>query len=410
MQTKKNHLAAVLTLIVIGLSALLFLAFALIMIMVSLLGLFNGEGGAAEMIGAFSFGFFALLLGVCAWFVLDKTRGRESADQSFLFPYASWHILVVIGLGFFGVLIGGTVSILEISWLSWLVLPLMSILVIVPPLWFFFGIGAGGIEVGPRWRFFAVFGLSLTVGPLVMIVLELVILLAIVVGGSAYLAIAQPGLFAEMAGLAQIIMEETNEQVIFNLLTPYIANTAVLAIGIGYIAVIVPLVEELFKPLAVWLFARKIDSPAQGFVLGMVSGAAFGLFESLNASADASSSWAVIVSVRAGTSLLHMATSALVGWGIASAFKEKRVGRLFASFFAAVLIHGVWNAAAAGAGVSAMGESLGKPEWAYMYAPAMVCGLMVMGIGMFAVLVASNRKIKNTPASQPQEERVELSA
>ncbi|MCQ3938753.1 MAG: hypothetical protein DPW18_17155, partial [Chloroflexi bacterium] len=77
-----------------------------------------------------------------------------------------------------------------------------------------------------------------------------------------------------------------------------------------------------------------------------------------------------------------------------------------AAFFASVLIHGVWNAAAAGAGIAAVGESIGKPEWLYNYAPAMLCGLLTMGVGIFAVLLASNRKLKNQ-IIQPKEEKVE---
>lgn len=130
--------------------------------------------------------------------------------------------------------------------------------------------------------------------------------------------------------------------------------------------------------------------------MGLLSGAAFALVESLNASADGTISWPLIVSVRAGTSILHMTASGLVGWGIVSAFKEKRYGRFFASYFSAVLIHGIWNASAAGTGISAIGESIGKPEWLFNFAPALICGLLVMGVGMLAVLLASNRKLRKT--------------
>ncbi len=162
----------------------------------------------------------------------------------------------------------------------------------------------------------------------------------------------------------------------------------------GYIAVAVPLIEELFKPLAVWIFASKIESPAQGFVMGLLSGAAFALIESLNAGGASAESWAVIVSVRAGTSLLHITTSGLVGWGIASAFRERRILRLFAAYFSAVLIHGIWNLCAMGAGFSIVGEFIGKPEWLYTVMPAMAGGMVVLAVGMFFVLAASNKKIR----------------
>ncbi|MBL8062620.1 MAG: PrsW family intramembrane metalloprotease [Anaerolineales bacterium] len=203
----------------------------------------------------------------------------------------------------------------------------------------------------------------------------------------------------------------TDDQAILNMLTPYLTNPALIMIGIGYIALLVPLIEELLKPLAVWLLGKRIASPAQGFALGMLSGAAFALIESLNASADGSTGWAIIVSARAGTSILHMTSSGLVGWGIASAFKEKRIGRLFGAYISAVLIHGVWNACAAGAGISAIGESIGRPDWVFNYTPALICGLMVMGLGMIAILLASNRKLQNNTApTHIEEEKVESKA
>jgi hypothetical protein len=262
-----------------------------------------------------------------------------------------------------------------------------------------FGYGSRGLEAGPRWRVFAVFGLGMTVGPVIMIALELAALIGIISVGAALVAILEPATFQDLIRLSKIVQTETNQEVLLSVLAPYISNPFAIATGIGYIALIVPLIEELLKPLAVWLFATKIESPSRGFVMGLLSGAAFALIESLNASADGTMSWPVIVSVRAGTSILHMTASGLMGWGIVSAFKEKRFGRLFAAYFSAVLIHGMWNAAAAGAGLSAIGESIGRPEWLFNFAPALICGLLIMGIGMLAVLLASNRKLRNDTRS-----------
>lgn len=384
-----------LTLVVIGLSILFFILVSLVTFIGSLIGLFNGEGNpVSEMIAAFAFGFNALLLGVCAWFVFQKVMGRETADLPFTFPFAWWQVFALAGMVFFGTFLGGLIALSETVWLGWFTLPLLTVIVIVPPIWLFFGLGSRGLEAGPRWRFFSVFALSMTLAPMLMILFEMIALFVGIVGAAVYIAVFQPGILRELSELPFILEAGGNEEALLALLAPYIANPYVIAAAIGYIAVFVPLIEELLKPLAVWLFARQIETPAQGFVLGMLSGAAFALFESLNASANGSTGWAVIVGARAGTSILHIAASGLVGWGIVSAFREKRYGRLIAAYFAAVLVHGVWNAAAAGTGIAAIGESVGKPEWLYAYAPALVCGLLVMGIGMISVLIASNRKLK----------------
>lgn len=397
-----------LVLFILGISAAFVLLISFGAGTISIINLFTKEGEpAGGMIGSFAFGFEFVILILCSWFVLEKTMGREQADHRIKFPFAAWQIIVVIGVVTISIIIGGVAAFTEIAWLNWLVLPLLTLLVIVPPLWILTGIGTTGIDLGPRWRVFGIIGLGMTIGPLIMIVLEISLLLVIIIFGVAVIAIQQPELFQELLSLSQMLRAESDPDRILSLVAPYLASPALIATLIGYIAVLVPMLEELLKPLAVWIFARKIESPAQGFAMGVFSGAAFALLESLNASGDGSTSWPVIVSIRAGTSLLHMALSGLVGWGIASAFREKRIGRFFSAYFAAVTIHGIWNACAVGAGFSMVGEFVGKPEWFFNIVPAAVCGMSVLGIGMLALLIAGNRKLRNTAATPIEEKNNE---
>ncbi len=396
MQTKKTHWASILILLILSVSILLLFLLVAFLGISSLIDLFNKSGEpVVEMISATSFGFVIVLLLICSWFILQKAMGKDQASLRFNPPFANWHIIPVIGLALTGVTLGGLAAYTELPWLGWLVMPATTLLVIVPPIWLLFGYGSRGLDAGPRWRVFAIFGIGMTVGPAIMILLELIALVSIIIAGTAVLAIYEPATFQEVMQLAKVVQAETDPEVLLNLLAPYISNPIVIATLIGYIALLVPLIEELLKPLAVWIFATKIESPAQGFVLGVISGGAFALIESLNASADGTVSWPLIVSVRAGTSILHMTASGLMGWGIASAFKEKRIEKFFGAYFASVMLHGIWNASAAGAGLSAAGESIGKPEWLLQFAPAFIFGLFVMGIGMFIVLLASNKKLKS---------------
>lgn len=398
----KTHYPSTFTFITLALSILFLLVATALFAIGSLMSLFRQTNDAAgQMIMAFAFGFVCLLIMLCAWFVLEKVRNKESAELPFIFPFSNWQIFGAFGIVIISIGIGTTASFVENQILSWLLLPFLTILVIVPPVWLIFGLGSHGLELGARWRFFSIFGIGMTLAPLIMIILEILVLVFGIFIGAVYIAVSQPELVAEIKFVADQLSVVTNEEAMINLLAPYLANTTLIMIGIGYIAVIVPLIEELFKPLGVWLFGFQIETPAQGFTLGLLSGAAFALFESLNASADGSIGWGAIVTARAGTSLLHMTASGIMGWGIVSAFKEKKYGRLFGAYLAAVLIHGVWNASAAGAGISALGESIGKPEWLFTFTPALVCGLLVLAIGMFAVLIASNRKLrKSTPLSE----------
>ena len=412
MQTNKTHWPSLLTLIVLGIGAAFVLLISFGLGVNSIIGLFtDGIDPAGGMISSFAFGFEFIILILSFWFILQKTMGRDQADQPLKFPFAGWQIIAGINIVIFAAVIGGITAYTEIAWLNWIILPALTILVIVPPIWMLFGIGTNGIDLGPRWRFFSVLGLGMTVGPILMIILEIILLVVIILAGFIYLAVQKPDLFQEIINLTQQLQNETDPDFILNSVAPYVANPAVIATLLGYIAFLVPLIEELLKPLAVWIFAKKIESPAQGFAMGMLSGGAFALLESLNASGDGSVSWPVIVSIRAGTSLLHMTASGLVGWGIVSAFQEKKAGRFFAAYFSAVAIHGIWNACAVGAGISTIGELIGKPEWLFNIIPAAISGMAVLGIGMFVVLIASNRKLRsvsvNLPVAQIEEKNNE---
>lgn len=412
MQTNKTHWPSLLTLIVLGIGAAFVLLISFGLGVNSIIGLFtDGVDPAGGMISSFAFGFEFIILILSFWFILQKTMGRDQADQSLKLPFAGWQIIAGINIVIFAAVIGGIIAYTEIAWLNWIILPASTILVIVPPIWMLFGVGTNGIDLGPRWRFFSVLGLGMTVGPMLMIILEIILLVVIILAGFIYLAVQKPDLFQEIINLTQQLQNETNPDFILNSVAPYVANSAVIATLLGYIAFLVPMIEELLKPLAVWIFAKKIESPAQGFAMGMLSGGAFALLESLNASGDGSVSWPIIVSIRAGTSLLHMTASGLVGWGIVSAFQEKKAGHFFAAYFSAVAIHGIWNACAVGAGISTIGELIGKPEWLFNIIPAAISGMAVLGIGMFVVLIASNRKLRsvsiNLPVAQIEEKNNE---
>ncbi len=411
MRTNKIHWASLLILIVLGMSASFVSLAAFGVGINSLVILFSkGIDPAGQMISAFTFGFEGVVLILCFWFVLQKTMGREQAEKSIVFPFAGWQIAAILGLAIASVGIGAAVVFTEVQWLAWLILPALTIIVIAPPIWLLLGIGSRGIELGPRWRVFGIFGLSMTLGPLVMIVTEVILLVLAIAAVVVFIAVQEPVLFREMARVGLALENQTNEEMVLKLLAPYISSPLAIAAVLAFVAVLVPLVEELFKPLAVWLFAWKLESPAQGFAMGLLSGAAFALVESLNASGAGAEGWPVIVSIRAGTSMLHIAASGLVGWGIVSAFRERRILRLFAAYFSAVLIHGVWNACAVGAGLSFVGEIIGSSEWFFDLLPAMAGGMFMLVFGIFLLLVAANKRMRRQPALSAVEARKESSS
>jgi hypothetical protein len=396
MQTNKTHLPSLLILMTLGLSVALLLALATIMGIASLLDLINDRANpATEMINAVVFGFEALLVAACAWFVLQKMLKRDQADPPIHFPFSGAYVFAVFAVVIPALIVGGLVASREIPFLSWVVLPLLTVIVIALPVWLLLGIGGRGVELGARWRFFGVLGLGLTLSPFVMIVLELIVLVIVLIVALAFVAV-QPGSVNELLNLSALVQAQTNEDMILQLLAPYLVKPGVVVTMLVYVAVFVPLIEEACKPLAVWLFAKSVETPAQGYVLGLLSGAAFGLIESLNAGADGSASWALVVSVRAGTTLLHIAASGLVGWGVVSMFQQKKILRFIAAYLSAAAIHGLWNACALVAGLSSIGYVTGGASASIFAAvPAALGGMFTLGIGMFILLVTSNRKLRS---------------
>lgn len=408
-QASKTHWPSIIILTVLAAGILFFLGISFVTSISSVVGLFQNSGTPANnMIVSFSAGIEFVLVVVCAWFVFQKASGTESAERSSTFPFAAWQTAAIPLIVIIAIAIGTAVAFYADPYLSWFILPLATLLVILPPIFLFIGIGANGIEIGPRWRIWGTLGLGLTVGPTLMIILELLVLILALVFIGVLLSF-QPGKLQEAQSFFEMLNRQTNEDIALTMLAPYLSDLRVIAAIFGYIALIVPLIEEMLKPLAIWLFARSIAKPSQGFVLGMLSGGAFAIMESLNASADSSQSWPVVVSARAGTSLLHIALTGLMGYAIVGAFKEKRIGRLFATYFTVVAIHGIWNACAIAAGLSSNGDALGKTEWLTTALPASIGGLGVLGVGILVIVIASNRKIRSemipAPVSLPVEDK-----
>lgn len=406
MQPNKTHLPSLLTFIALALGALFLAAIAGITTIAAMMNMSNGSSGAAEMIISVAFGVEATLLAYCAYVVLQKVRGVEAAEQPFKSPFFEWHIVAGVAILLVGALVGTAVAMSAGVGLTLLIMPTLTVLMVITPLWILFNIGANRIEAGPRWRFFAILGLSLTIAPLSMIVLEILTAGVILIGGAVFISVTSPELITELANTLQFVRERPQDLAFaLEVFSPYLTHPAVVISAFGFIAVLVPLIEELLKPLAVWLFASTLDSPAQGFLFGALSGAAFALFESLNASADVSTTWAVILGGRIGTGILHITASALVGLGIGYAFKEKRYGLLLACYGAAVFAHSLWNASAMGLAFTGLGQLTGNDEWLVL-SPFLLCNLVALGMIFLAVLVASNRKLQNAATAPVEVEAV----
>lgn len=244
----------------------------------------------------------------------------------------------------------------ETSQLSLVFLPPLVVVATVLPLWWYLETGRRGLSLPSPSTGWGVISFSLIVTLPVILILELIVLVVALIVAGAYLS-AQPG-FTEMFTALQRMLSSPGFD--FNSLAPLLENLsrqpAVLVGALVMISGIIPLLEEMFKPLAVWLLAGDRLTPAQGFYAGMLSGASFALWENLTALSTAGDgSGTAILAARVGTGLLHIVTAGMVSWGLASAWQSRRhIGRLIGAYLLAVLLHGLWNAAGLFTGIGPM--------------------------------------------------------
>lgn len=172
---------------------------------------------------------------------------------------------------------------------------------------------------------------------------------------------------------------------------PYLTKPGVVVSTVLFFSVIVPMLEEAFKPLGVWLLAGKLDSQAQGFSLGALCGAGFALVETLNNSAQ-TDDWGIILFTRIGTGAMHITTSALIGGAIVLAWHERRYLRLLGTYLLGVFLHGLWNFVAITNGFSSLLVIYGEHNNYRIVETATSVGLYILALILIALLIDSNRK------------------
>jgi len=247
---------------------------------------------------------------------------------------------------------------------------------------------------GNARRFWGAFTSGLGLTPLVTFVLEIFILIGIALAWTLLLG-AMPGFRQDLLQLASHLQNSSGSpQAIERAIGRFAARPGVLFTLFTYVALLIPIVEELLKPAAVWLLLKRKLQPWEGFVIGATSGAGYALFENLTIGA-APEAWTFVTITRLGTAAVHIFTAGAVGWGLASGFTEKKIFRMITAYLAAVLIHGVWNGLnilSAVGGFSAVRDRLG-PVWTGLadYAPV---ALVLLAVGCLGGILRANSRFR----------------
>ncbi|HCU57237.1 MAG TPA: hypothetical protein DF984_03260 [Anaerolineaceae bacterium] len=205
-----------------------------------------------------------------------------------------------------------------------------------------------------KWQ---IFGFSFMVMPTAIIFAEVIALVAMtVVFGLIYLyrSASDPSLVHELEFIITKISLGGDMDTIIMLLKPYLLRPTVIFVGLAIFSGVIPIIEEVLKPAALWAMAGKNLTPRDGFVGGLISGAAFALMENLMffTSVMTPDEWLAGALTRSTTGVLHMLGSGLVGWGLTRAWQEGKWGVLGRNLILAISFHGVWNASALFAGIA----------------------------------------------------------
>ncbi len=198
-----------------------------------------------------------------------------------------------------------------------------------------------GLQLGSPRLTWGAFASGLTAAPLFAIVLELIVGLGLLVIGTVYV-LGTPSLANQIPHIEAMLPTLESSEEMLALLHDFLTNPFLLGLLLLDLSLFTPLIEELFKPIAVWILIwRRPITNAQGFAIGLLGGAGFALMENLFSASVLE--WASTTTVRFGATAFHIATAGLMGWAIARAKNEAKALNVFLVYGFNILLHGLWN-------------------------------------------------------------------
>lgn len=398
MKPSQTSYAPFFSLLLFAISALLLFAFAFL-IGVSQVFTFVREGriAAQSTIVLVALGFEGLIILGAAVISYMKLSSKPAAER-IMSPSITVSQIMIGVVGTALVLWIGSIIQNNAS-LNWLLIPILTIPAVVLPIWIILGLGIKNLPFGSRWRTSSIFGISMTLTPFALFVLEILVGLFILIIVIAY-ALANPDIAAEFQKLSRNFMflnPESDEAL--KLIAPILKKPIVVTTILIYFSILVPFVEELLKPLGVWLFAARLDSPAQGFALGALCGAGYTLIETINAGSQVAE-WSGLLFTRIGTDLLHITTSALMGGAIVLAWHKRRYLRLFGTYLLAILLHGLWNTSAVSFSIVSALNALDQTSSYVTIRRITVITMIILSFAHLGILVASNHGFRDSLAAE----------
>jgi hypothetical protein len=180
-----------------------------------------------------------------------------------------------------------------------------------------------------------------------------------------------------------------------SLLRGLILRPWVIVLVLSYVALIVPIIEEALKSVAVWPFLRKGLSPAEAFLSGTLAGGGYAMFEALFLT-QPGEGWAETMLARVGATFVHVLTAGISSWGLVQGFRYRHWARGLLAAVTAVVIHGLWNASAVGIGISVVADQtdiaeVGSQIWQLIGGAGVALLTVIGAVALVAPLVIVRR-------------------
>lgn len=359
-----------------ALGLLLNLLGALLFISLALVSLLNGEPEEALLPGVQGFSLAvvgALGLPAIYWAALGRRR-REVGR-----PWPAW----VLALAIFPAAIGLGILAFDRGILPGILGSVAHVLAAGAPVLFVCSLvlqRSPPLTARRRWGHFLA---GLWASPPLAIMVELLALIpvgiALVLG-----AALSPETVELLRSIA--VGEFTNEAQLLEATSQLLAQPVVVAVLVGYLSLLVPMIEEVLKTLAIWPLLRGPLTSGQAFLGGALGGAGYALFESLFLP-QPGSDWLPTMLARTGTPMIHAFNTGLVALGLALAVRQGKWLQLPLLYGLAVVLHGLWNFLALALGLSGYGidPELGLISLVPVSAPEVVASLGLIGLAALSL-------------------------
>lgn len=382
---------SILLLFLSGFSSMIFLGIGLLMGIAGIIELISGSPETAESSLTLSAGsiFLGLALFPGIYYSLMHVLNKPAVQLPF-HRIPTWLVVSVwLAAALLTALAESIESIPLVS------IPLNLVLLILP-IWILIRIALRGLDSGSDELRWGTFTIGMTVVPFLIGFAEVMVILAAGSGAVFWIAL-NPELINTIESFSTRLMYTNNPDAITRIMAPYIFSPVAIGAGLVFFSAIIPIIEELIKPLGVWLSPNKIMTPRQGFAMGVLGGAAYALVESLGMSPGIPEASNLLSIVRAGTDLVHIVTTGLMGWALVSAWRERKYLQLGITYLLVIVIHGMWNALALSSAAQIAIDYLPNPSMFVQNLPTVsAIGLAVLSIINLLILLIINTRLNST--------------